>query len=57
MMGSMQIQIHEYVESQQVFKCNKYFLKYCSIFKIILKQILAIKTFFFVTGLLNRTKP
>lgn len=53
----MQIQINEYVESQQGFKCNKYFLKYCSIFKIILKQILAIKTFFFVTGLLNRTKP
>lgn len=57
MMSSMQVQIDEYVESQQVFECNKYFLKYCSIFKMILKQILAIKTFFSVTGLLNRTKP
>lgn len=51
------MQVSEYVESQQVFKWNKYFLKYCS---IVVKQILAIKTFFFffscVTGLLSHTK-
>ena len=46
-MSSMQVQMNECVESQQVFKRNKYFLEYCSIFKIIFKQVLAIKTFFF----------
>ena len=54
-MSRVQLQINECVKSLQVFKCNNYSLKYCSIFQIILKQILAIETFLgFFTGLLNR---
>lgn len=49
------MQVSEHVGSPQVFTWNKYFLKYCS---IIIKQILAIKTFFSfsVTGLLSHAK-
>ena len=47
-MSSMQVQTNEYVESRQGLVCHKCFLKYCSMFKMILKQILVIQAFFLI---------